>query len=491
MADPSHGPASFGTQANALLRKNLTFQKRNIKTNIRLISFPFILCLLLVLLQSLVNNELDKPKNNCGCQCVDTNGGGQCQKQCGIQYSTVDQVGTCPIESPPKWPPLMQVPAPQYRAVRSDSVPFMDLPDDSCRTAGSCPATMLFTGSNQSLGEILAGNMFPSSFALNSSDVFSSLSNNLVGSSSWPELQNFLEPALFSDLPLYNIQRQCSLNSTVSVTIQASSDMPQVNLELSCVRGLNLWRNSSAAVNDELYKGYRKGNPDRKINEIVAAYDFLNTDDNNFNASIWFNSTYENDSGNNPMALLRVPRSVNLASNAYLQFLRGSDTKILLEFVKEMPKPQTKLRLDISSLLGTLFFTWVIIQLFPVILSALVYEKQQKLRIMMKMHGLGDGPYWLISYAYFLTISALYMLCFVIFGSVIGLKFFTLNDYSIQFVFYLIYINLQIALAFLAAAFFSNVKTATVVGYIVVFGTGLLGGFLFQFFVQDASFPSK
>jgi hypothetical protein len=42
-----------------------------------------------------------------------------------------------------------------------------------------------------------------------------------------------------------------------------------------------------------------------------------------------------------------------------------------------------------------------------------------------------------------------------------GLKFFTLNDYSIQFVFYFIFINLQIALAFLAAAMFSNVKTAS------------------------------
>lgn len=39
---------------------------------------------------------------------------------------------------------------------------------------------------------------------------------------------------------------------------------------------------------------------------------------------------------------------------------------------------------------------------------------------MMKMHGLGDGPYWMISYAYFFAISAAYMICFVIFGSVIG-----------------------------------------------------------------------
>jgi len=107
------------------------------------------------------------------------------------------------------------------------------------------------------------------------------------------------------------------------------------------------------------------------------------------------------------------------------------------------------------------------------------------------MHGLGDGPYWIISYSYFLAISIIYMLCFVIFGSVIGmdatsklfscflfhfgifcfpsmllfsfsgLKFFTMNDYSIQFVFYFIYINLQISMAFLLASLFSNVKTAT------------------------------
>ena len=122
-------------------------------------------------------------------------------------------------------------------------------------------------------------------------------------------------------------------------------------------------------------------------------------------------------------------------------------------------------------------------------LTSLVYEKQQNLRIMMKMHGLGDGPYWMISYGYFLAISIVYMLCFVIFGSVIGknttsvlcncflslifsisqyncfffsgLNFFTMNDYSIQFVFYFIYINLQISLAFLLASLFSNVKTAT------------------------------
>lgn len=53
-------------------------------------------------------------------------------------------------------------------------------------------------------------------------------------------------------------------------------------------------------------------------------------------------------------------------SNAYLQMVYGASTKILLEFIKEMPKPGTRLSIDISSLLSGQFFTYVIIALFPV-----------------------------------------------------------------------------------------------------------------------------
>ncbi|KAL6973345.1 Phospholipid-transporting ATPase abca7, variant 2 [Sarracenia purpurea var. burkii] len=433
---------------------------------------------------------MDKPENKCGCICVDRNGNGKCdngEKVCGIEYSTLDQANSCPIPSPPEWPPLLQIPGPKYRATQTDFSLFTDLPEELCRNTGSCPATILFTGNNQSLGQRLAGNMFTSSSTLNSSDILYSLADYALGSATMTEYSNFVDPAFFSNQPLYHLQSQCSANSTISVSIPIGSTA--VSNEASCVQGLNLWRNSSSEINDELYKGFQKGNSERKINEIVSAYDFLDSNFNNFNVNIWYNSTYKNDTGNGPLGLMRIPRSVNLASNAYLQLLLGPATKMPFEFVKEMPKPETQLKLDLASLLGALFFTWVILQLFPVVLTSLVYEKQQKLRIMMKMHGLGDGPYWMISYAYFLAISSTYMLCFVIFGSVIGLKFFTLNDYSIQFVFYFIYINLQISVAFLIATNFSNVKTAAVIGYIMVFGTGLLGGFLFQFFIEDTSFP--
>lgn len=52
----------------------------------------------------------------------------------------------------------------------------------------------------------------------------------------------------------------------------------------------------------------------RKILKVdfLAAYDFSNSNRNNFNVSIWYNSTFKNDTGNGPIALLRLPRSVNL-----------------------------------------------------------------------------------------------------------------------------------------------------------------------------------
>ncbi|XP_010550619.1 PREDICTED: ABC transporter A family member 8 isoform X2 [Tarenaya hassleriana] len=478
MADS--GPASFLTQANALLRKNLVFQRRNVWTNVRLVSIPFVLCILLVVMQMLFETQFNDVYGQCGCTCNDSDGDGKCEKRCGFRYSTSVQAAFCAIPKPPQWPPLLQIPSPRYRAVMTDSSPMVDLPSELCRRTGSCPATVLLTGNNHSLGQILSDKMYSSS-SFQSSDITGSLSSYVLGSSSLPAYTNYLDSGVISDSPIYDIQRQCAPNSSFSVLFQDSS--------LSFPKGLYLWRNTSSDVNDELYKGYRKGNPEEKINEYTAAFDFQNTDMNNLNVNVWYNTTYKNDTGGRPIVLIRVPRLVNLASNAYLEFLRGAETKILLEFVKEMPKPETKLSLDIASLVGPLFFTWVILLLFPVILTTLVYEKQQRLRIMMKMHGLGDGPYWIISYAYFLVVSMLYMICFAVFGSVIGLNFFRLNDYSIQFVFFSISINLQISIAFLASAMFSNVKTATVISYICVFATGLLGFFLFQFFLEDTLFP--
>ncbi|XP_064976018.1 ABC transporter A family member 8-like, partial [Musa acuminata AAA Group] len=258
--------------------------------------------------------------------------------------------------------------------------------------------------------------------------------------------------------------------------------------EVNCIKNLYLWRENSSIINEELFQGYRKGNPAHKISEYVGAYDFLNTSKINFNVNLWYNSTYSN---RGKPRLLRVPRTLNMVSNAFLRQFKSSKSRILLSYVKEMPKAGTRIALDLSELLGPLLYSWVVQLLLPVFLISLVHDKQHMIRIMMKVHGLGDGPYWVITYCHFLSISFLYMLWLATFGSIIGLDIFRLNNYCIQFLFYGLYINLQIVLAFLAGIGFSDVHSAAVVGYIYVFGSGLLGSFLFQFYIEHLDFSRK
>lgn len=121
--------------------------------NAGLVLFPAFLCLLIILIETMVNSQLDTPKYLCGCKCVQQNVTGDCQNVCGIEYSTAKQAVACAVSRPQGWPALFQVPDPHFRAVRTHSHSFEGLPDSSCQTTLSCPLTSLFTGLNRSVAE--------------------------------------------------------------------------------------------------------------------------------------------------------------------------------------------------------------------------------------------------------------------------------------------------------------------------------------------------
>ncbi|KAL2613554.1 hypothetical protein R1flu_025246 [Riccia fluitans] len=463
---------TFGTQANALLRKNVTYQKRNIASNCCIVSFPIIICLLLFALQKAIDGVFDKAKYRCGCVRMNAT------EVCGIQFSDGTQAGFCGIPNPPEWPGVMQVPRTAYRANVEDG----QFP------ASQKPATILYTGSNQATAAGLANSLLLSK-ASNSSDALDQLSNLIPGSPTELQISNIIEPAFLEDDPVYVLRNQsCGGQSPVTLSVDLIGGVP-LTKRFECLETQILFRNSSSEINNELYKGFRKadpvGNPEQKINEYVAGYDFRNTDLNNFDVAVWYNQMLVKDTSQSPPGYARVSRPMNLAAQAFLRFVSGPNAELPLWFVKEMPRQSSTLRLDLSALIGPLFYMWVSALLFPVILQTIVYEKQKNLRMMMKMHGLGDRAYWAITYLYFFTLSIVYFTFFVFFGSIINLQFFRLNSYGLQFVFFFIYLNLQVAFGILAATIFANTKTATVCGLLYVFGFGLLGQFFFRFFLED------
>ncbi|CAN6923810.1 unnamed protein product [Brassica oleracea] len=248
---------------------------------------------------------------------------------CGVEYSTRDQ-GV--------FSPLVLIPLPRYSVVDAN------LTDVSCRQRNNCPVTILLTGTNQSLGATLSRNLLlRRSFVTNYYDLLFSLAENVLATTYKGSATNYLDAGIVSDRFIYNLQPRCTQKSNFSFSV----GQPPLNFtkeilfkwidyvlilrkqEIRCVQGLNLWRNSSREVNSEIFRGYQKGNPEGKINEIVAAYDLLDTNKTNFNVNIWYNATYLEDSGNRPPKLLRVPRLVSLVSNAYLEYLKGPRTRIL------------------------------------------------------------------------------------------------------------------------------------------------------------------
>ncbi|KAL9259563.1 ABC transporter A family member 12-like protein [Drosera capensis] len=434
--------AGFCNQAHALIRKNLIYQKRQRCETLTMFLTPLVVIAFLRVMLKVTESSDSNVSSPLNCNYS------------LLQYG-VDpyHMEGCEYPSPQKWPPMLRIAESDDRAVRTSFMSYSDLPDKSCRKVGSCPVTVLITGSNQTLGQGVAGKMFTDTSLDNFSISQGSLPELVLGSTAEIGVTYLFDRGFESRV--YAIQKYCSSSSTFSVPFLVDSEKRM--LELGCIQGLDLWRNSSSEIDDELFRGYFQGNTAGQTNEIAAAYDFQNSDENIFNAIIWYNSSDELSPGLGGLQpqLIRFPRLVNLASNAYLHLLRGPGTKMIFDFIKEMP---TRVFPPFDSGGGFSLFQWIsplaLVMQFQVVAKAIVYEKQRNIRIMMKMHGLGDRPYW-------------------------------------TFVFFFLYANLQVSLSFLAAALCSNIRTVTVVNLLVIFVGFAAAGFLFGPSLKNPAFPSR
>lgn len=184
--------ASFLVQANALTRKNLSFQKRKWGANVCLLTSPFLICVMLYVLQETINAQLDSRSFRCGCKCLSccdwvpvrnaTSQGGidyfydcfnatddrpcspyaSCSAyddtECGYLFSTADQVGFCEVQQPPLWPALLQIPRRQFRTAKYPEIdpqgipPPQNLPPEA--------TAMLYTGEYKEIASKLMDSMW-------------------------------------------------------------------------------------------------------------------------------------------------------------------------------------------------------------------------------------------------------------------------------------------------------------------------------------------
>eukprot|EP00735_Rhodelphis_limneticus_P009812 TRINITY_DN2875_c1_g1::TRINITY_DN2875_c1_g1_i2::g.6040::m.6040 TRINITY_DN2875_c1_g1::TRINITY_DN2875_c1_g1_i2::g.6040 ORF type:complete len:991 (-),score=211.47,sp/Q8LPK0/AB8A_ARATH/42.77/0.0,ABC_tran/PF00005.22/1.5e-26,ABC2_membrane_3/PF12698.2/2.6e-14,AAA_21/PF13304.1/0.15,AAA_21/PF13304.1/1.5e-10,ABC2_membrane_4/PF12730.2/7.4e+02,ABC2_membrane_4/PF12730.2/0.00054,SMC_N/PF02463.14/0.0059,IstB_IS21/PF01695.12/14,IstB_IS21/PF01695.12/20,SRP54/PF00448.17/0.33,AAA_23/PF13476.1/8.1e+03,AAA_23/PF1347 len=482
----------LSVQTDALLRKNLTFQKRNKRENCCLVLFPLVLILILFIIQVFIDNQLDKPEFRC--------------PKGGVEDADLANFMWCAIEHPNQWPAFYLVPW----------IPFRATPNGQQNDT----AMILVTSENATVSTVLAKNIFNDT-AMNealltliegsSTDLYDSLAHSSLGSSAYIGYNFYIDPAGYVEEDDHGIDYNFRESGTMYFLANDCSSFDSDVLNVmdnvynilypmqtngmnysQCLNVVFENEDSTDSLEETLFDGFMRDNLNKDINEYVGAFDFRDTDiqKNVLRVDLYYNNTaYDQGGGGGPPLLMRINAPLNSATQAYLSAVMGPEYSVKLRSLKEMPKIESRLRLDFSSLIGPMIYLWIFYLMFPVIVGALLYEKENRLRLMMKMNGLASKPYWLVTYFYFFCVYFLYMLLVVIFGSLIGLGFFLENSYGVQFVFYFAAIHQTIAFAFLCSTLFDSYKTATVCAYLYTFGSGLLGSSLIQFYFEDASTP--
>ncbi|KAK9803177.1 hypothetical protein WJX72_009746 [[Myrmecia] bisecta] len=346
----------------------------------------------------------------------------------------------------------------------------------------------------------------------------------VMGTAAEPAASLYIEPAFFPQAttsgqfgqqssgvypephPLYVAAPNCNVLGVVDTQVLANIGQALSNatgVPTQCASLFPAWRDSSADMSQELYCGWRGAHcvyldgrqvsdsatnaktDDKAVRQYTSAlYDWGATTRSALYLTIWANDSNAAESAQGPPVIDRWNQPMNLAANTYLRSLAGPGFGARLEGLRDMPKAASNLTLDFSSLLGPLFFMWLMQLLLPVNVYALVHEKEAGLRLMMKMQGLSDRALHVVTYLWQLCIYIAFMFVFVVFGGLIGLKIFTRNSYGVQAVFYLLWGNLLSAWSLWYAALNARARPAVMLCIVWVILSGFVANLALVQFVE-------
>jgi ABC-type transport system involved in cytochrome c biogenesis ATPase subunit len=337
--------------------------------------------------------------------------------------------------------------------------------------------------------------------------LYPGLSPLLLGTSSSQQRGQMQRNDAFSARPLKYAHANCSvLPRELRGNLSATLGRVLGNVDVSCVSMPGVPVASLDALHAALFAGYGKGATPRDVGgspSPLANYPFAvdfgatNVSSKQLDLTLLYNSTPVFDLASYALSTFhRTNAPLNRLANAFAEMLLRAAPgapRLALRYVRDMPTQGLQIRLDVGLLLGPLFYTWLSQMLLPVIVSLLVYEKEKNLRTMMKLQGLGDVAYVAVNYAYYFLLYFVYMLLIYLYGTVLGfgtnsLPMWTRSQPGVIVVFDLLFINVQVATAFLFQALFSNAKTATVGCVVYILISGLLGKFLFEAFLESPTF---
>jgi ABC-type multidrug transport system ATPase subunit len=147
---------------------------------------------------------------------------------------------------------------------------------------------------------------------------------------------------------------------------------------------------------------------------------------------------------------------------------------LTLEGIRNFPTPEQEINFDLISLIGPLLYVYVFQLMFPVILGSMVYEKEHSLREVMKMMGLKQTIYWIVTYMFSFLLYMVATALLVLLASALGFRYFLVNELAVTYIFFFLWGNVLVAFSLMLSVFFTKTRSSTVVGYVYVFAVGII-----------------
>jgi ABC-type multidrug transport system ATPase subunit len=255
----------------------------------------------------------------------------------------------------------------------------------------------------------------------------------------------------------------------------------------------SLTKESTASIDKLLYDEWYGTKFGKVHTSKFTAYnfDYIDREKAQVKYTAWYNAT-----GSSAFlsfkGQLNWPAIVSLMNNAIVKSFLSDGHGIQMTTLA-WPQPTTAASLNplstfsIVDVVGGLFFPFVLFAVMPIVVSMIMYEKENRLREIMKMMGLKLSAYWFVTYILFYCEYALLVGVFWIAGALGKINFFSLHSSLIMFLIFFTWGHSLIAFSMLLTAFFSKTRTAVAVSFVLIFGFVIFGYMIFQTLQQNES----
>ncbi|CAG8636281.1 17603_t:CDS:2 [Acaulospora morrowiae] len=128
----------------------------------------------------------------------------------------------------------------------------------------------------------------------------------------------------------------------------------------------------------------------------------------------------------------------------------------------------TSIKLPIGTFVGGILYPFGVSFLLPIFVITLTKEKEDRILVMMQMNGLKSFTYYLTHYVHFYVLHILTTLIFVIAGLLFKMEIFTQTQPGVYIILLFIWGHVEIAMSFLFTCFFSKSRTGFIVTFLIV-----------------------